>query len=63
LNLLVVCGIAVSKSEARRLIQQGGVLINDHKIEAVDFSVTIEQLKKGIKFRKGKKTYHKAFTK
>jgi len=63
LDLLVVCGITTSKSEARRLIGQGGVLVNDDKIETVDCTITSGQLKSGVKIRKGKKTYHKAFTK
>ncbi len=60
LDLLVVCGLAVSKSEARRLVQQGGVFIDDVKIAAIDHSITTAQLKDGVKIRKGKKTYHKA---
>lgn len=63
LDLLVVCGLAPSKSEARRLIQQGGVLINDTKVESIDCSINSEQLKQGIKIRKGKKTYHRAILK
>lgn len=63
LDLLVVCGLAVSKSEARRLVQQGGVFIDDAKIAAIDHSITTAQLKDGVKIRKGKKTYHKALLK
>lgn len=63
LELMVVCGIATSKSEARRLIQQGGVFVNDDKINSIEHSITSEQLKNGVKMRKGKKTYHKAFIK
>jgi tyrosyl-tRNA synthetase len=63
MDLMVVCGIAPSKSEARRLIQQGGVFINDAKIESIDNNITSEQLKIGVKIRKGKKTYHKVLMK
>lgn len=63
MDLMVECGIVASKSEARRVIQQGGLLINDAKIGSVDHSITSEQLRKGVKIRKGKKTYHKAFIK
>jgi tyrosyl-tRNA synthetase len=59
--LLVACGLTASKSEARRLIGQGGVVVNDDKIESVDCTISAEQLKGGVKIRKGKKTYHKAF--
>lgn len=61
MDLVVECGIVASKSEARRLIQQGGLFIDDAKVESIDFTVTSEQLNKGVKIRKGKKIYHKAF--
>jgi len=60
MDLLVACGLAPSKSEARRLVQQGGVFINDDKVESIDCKISSEQLKAGVKIRKGKKTYHKA---
>ena len=60
IDLLVACGIAASKSEARRLVQQGGVFVNDAKVESMEYEITAEQLKDDIKIRKGKKTYHKA---
>jgi tyrosyl-tRNA synthetase len=63
LDLLAFCGLAPSKSEARRLVQQGGVFIDDDKIDSIDSVVTAEQLQSGIKIRKGKKTYHKALLK
>ena len=36
LTLLVKCGLAASKGEARRLVQQGGVSVNDEKVAAID---------------------------
>ena len=36
LSLLVKCGLAASKGEARRLVQQGGVTVNDQKINSID---------------------------
>lgn len=60
LDLLVLCGLAASKSEARRLVQQGGVFVDDEKVESIDSNVASDQLKDGVKIRKGKKTYHKA---
>jgi tyrosyl-tRNA synthetase len=62
-ELLVISKLAASKSEARRLIQQGGVFIDDLKVESTDAMITAEQLRNGIKIRKGKKTYHKIFLK
>lgn len=63
MDLLVVCGIAASKSDARRLVQQGGVFVDDVKVESIDYGVSAEQLDRGVKIRKGKKTYHKALMK
>ncbi len=63
IDLLVACDLSASKSEARRLVQQGGVNINDTKVESIDDKITLEQLKNSIKIRKGKKTYHKALMK
>ncbi|NLV22322.1 MAG: tyrosine--tRNA ligase [Syntrophomonadaceae bacterium] len=62
-ELMVASKLAASKSEARRLIQQGGVFVDDVKVESTDAMITAEQLKNGIKIRKGKKTYHKIFLK
>ena len=60
MDLMVACKLVASKSEARRLVQQGGVFVNDEKIAAIDFAVTKDMLKDGVKIRKGKKTFHKA---
>ena len=62
-ELMVISKLAASKSEARRLIQQGGVFVDDAKVEAIDTMITAQQLKDGIKVRKGKKTYHKIYLK
>ena len=61
LDLLIACKLASSKSEARRLVIQGGVFVNDEKVPAIEFSLTTTQLKDGVKLRKGKKVFHKAF--
>ena len=60
LNLMVACKLASSNKEARRLVEQGGVFVNDEKVPAASFSVTEAQLKEGVKIRKGKKVFHKA---
>ncbi|MBR7092099.1 MAG: tyrosine--tRNA ligase [Clostridia bacterium] len=59
-DLLVACKLAPSKGEARRLIQQGGVLLDGVKVEAPTLIVTRQQLADGVKLRKGKKVFHKA---
>ena len=60
LNLMVLCGLAPSNKQARQLVQQGGVLVNDEKMDDPTFAVTEEMLKAGVKIRKGKKVFHKA---
>ena len=60
LNLMVACKLAGSNGEARRLVQQGGVFVNDEKVPDHTFAVTEAMLKDGVKLRKGKKVFHKA---
>ena len=63
LDLLLACGLVPSKGEGRRLVQQGGVVVNDEKVANIDVAFTAEQLKAGLKIRKGKKVFHKAIMK
>ena len=60
LNLMVTCGLAPSNKQARQLVEQGGVLVNDEKVPSAQFAVTEDMLKEGVKIRKGKKVFHKA---
>ncbi len=61
LSLLVKCGLAASKGEARRLAQQGGVTVNDQKIDSIDAAFGCEQFTgDGVVIRKGKKVFHRA---
>ena len=60
IDLLIACKLSASKSEARRLITQGGISVNEEKIDSIDKSFTAEELTSGLKIRKGKKVYHKA---
>ena len=60
LNLMVACGLAPSNKQARQLVEQGGVFVNDEKVPAATFAVTEQMLKDGVKIRKGKKVFHKA---
>ena len=63
LDLMLACQLIPSKGEGRRLVQQGGVMVNEEKVESIDASYTAEQLTEGLKIRKGKKVYHKALLK
>ena len=60
LSLMVACGLAGSNGEARRLVQQGGVFINEEKVADPQTAITEAQLADGVKIRKGKKVFHKA---
>ena len=63
LDLMSLCGLIPSKSEGRRLVQQGGVAVNDEKVDSIDYKVSAEALQSGVKIRKGKKKFHKAVLK
>ncbi len=56
LPLLVKTGLAPSIGEARRLVQQGGITVNDAKITDVKTQVAIDG---EVILKKGKKTFHK----
>ena len=60
LSLLTACGLIPTRSEGRRLIQQGGLVINEEKITSIERSYTEADLRAGLKIRKGKKVFHKA---
>ncbi|MCL2195855.1 MAG: tyrosine--tRNA ligase [Oscillospiraceae bacterium] len=56
IDALTLTGLAKSKSEARRLIEQGGVLVDDAKV--TNFAYTIEKAALPVMIKKGKKGYH-----
>jgi len=59
LTLLMETGLIASKGEGRRLIQQGGLYLDEERIEDIGLLITTEQFKNDkILFRKGKKVYH-----
>jgi len=61
ISLLVACGLAPSRGEARRLVQQGGVTVNDEKVSSLDQKWTADTFKgEGVIIRKGKKVFHRA---
>ena len=59
LDLMVKCGLAPSKGEARRLVQQGGVLVNNEKVTDATVRYTAQQLSEELMIKKGKKTFHR----
>ena len=60
IDLFLACGLGASKSEARRLIQQGGVFLEGEKVADLNLTISKDQLSQGVKLRKGKKVHHKA---
>ena len=59
IDAMVKAGLVKSKGEARRLITQGGVSVNDNKVSAIDEVITCEDASKGVVIKKGKKIFHK----
>lgn len=64
LDLLQETKLVATKSEARRLVEQGGVTVNDVKIDKFDVIVSSNELVDGvIMLRKGKKVFHQVKSK
>ena len=63
IDLLSACKLVPSRSEGRRLIEQGGMLVNGEKVASFDTKISKDALKEGVKIKKGKKTFHKAILK
>ena len=63
IELLAACGLCASNGEARRLIQQGGVAVNDQKVTSIDVTFDQDQFSgNGVVIKKGKKVFHRAYT-
>ena len=60
LDLLVKTGLAASKGEGRRLIQQGGLTIKDEKVTDPNAAFVKADFEQGLVIKKGKKVFHKA---
>lgn len=59
-DAIIKAGIAPSKGQARTLIEQGGISLNDNKITDTTYIITSEDFKNGYAIlKKGKKIYHK----
>ncbi len=60
LDVMVNAGLAASKGEARRLVQQGGVSVNDQKVTDPATTLSEADFAEGAAIiKKGKKVYHK----
>ena len=61
IELLSLIKLVPSKAEARRLIQQGGISVDDEKITDVKAELSEDNFSKGyVVIKKGKKVFHKA---
>ena len=64
LDLMLKAKLIPSKGEGKRLIQQGGVALDDVKITDMFHTVKADDFAKGyVVIKKGKKVYHKAVLK
>lgn len=60
IDLLIKAGLCSSRGEARRLVEQGGVSVDDVKVTASNYAVPASDFDKGyIVVKKGKKVFHK----
>lgn len=61
LNLLIKCGITTSKGQGKILVTQGGIFINDEKIE--DINYIVDNTNESVILKKGKKIFIKVIIK
>ena len=60
LDAIITCDIAPSKGQARTLINQGGISLNDEKVSDVNYVLSDSDFKDGYAIiKKGKKIFHK----
>ena len=63
MNLLVLSGLCSSRSDARRNIQQGGVICGSDKVTDIDLVISTEELRRGVVLRRGKKNFRRVVLK
>ncbi|NLL93104.1 MAG: tyrosine--tRNA ligase [Clostridiales bacterium] len=59
ITVMAEAEMVASKSEARRAVEQGGVSVDGDRVTDVKAILTVDELKKGVLIRKGKKVYKK----
>ena len=63
-DVMLKAGIIKSKGEGRRLVEQGGVSVDDEKISGTAYTLKISDFEKGhVILKKGKKVFHKIIIK
>lgn len=63
LNMLTFLGLTKSNGEARRLIQQGGISLNEEKLKDFSYELTKNDFKNDLIIQKGKKIFHRVVLK
>ncbi|MBQ4284399.1 MAG: tyrosine--tRNA ligase, partial [Lachnospira sp.] len=64
ITLVCQSGLATSRSEARRAVEQGGVSVNGEKVAAIDTTFAKELFEgDGVVVKKGKKSFRKVTVK
>lgn len=58
-DAIVAANFAPSKGQAKILVSQGGISLDDEKITDISFKITSDMLEKGVILKKGKKGYCK----
>ena len=59
LDMMLKAGMIKSKGEGRRLIDQGGVSVNDVKVNGALSAVSVDEFANDVIVKKGKKVFHK----
>ncbi len=59
IDMMVAGKLASSKGEARRLISQGGITVNDEKVTELLMAVDKSNIADGVVIKKGKKVFHR----
>lgn len=63
ISLVFAAGLATSKSDARRAIEQGGVSVNGDKVSGIDAVIARDMFNEGLVLKKGKKSFKKVVVK
>ena len=59
IDLMLLGGLATSRSDARRTIEQGGLSVDGEKVTNFAETISRDRVAGGVKLRKGKKVYHR----
>ena len=63
LDVIILAGFAQSKGQAKTLIAQGGITLNDNKVEDLQLKITSNMLSEELILKKGKKGFCKLISK